>query len=132
MNSILRALSLVVVLGSAAYAQQPAPQGKQPAPSVDQAKPRAPLVLTKEQVERLADAEKTREIVKAQLQAAQLMLEKINAQIDGLIKDFQIELGLDPAKYDRDLRVLDQQKNVFGFLPKAEEQKPVPQQKTQK
>ena len=43
-----------------------------------------------------------------------------DAQIDGLIKEFQIELRLDPAKYERDLRVLDQQTQRFGFFPKLE------------
>ena len=44
----------------------------------------------------------------------------IDAQIDGLIKEFQIELRLDPAKYERDLRVIDQRTNRFGFFPKLE------------
>ena len=37
-----------------------------------------------------------------------------------LIKGFQIELRLDPEKYERDLRVFDQQTNRFGFFPRPE------------
>lgn len=128
MKRIFHTLALVILAGSAAYAQQPAaPSQPERAPangaaqSPERPKLLAPLLLTKDQVERLADAEKTRQLARAQLQAAQNLLDKIDAQIDGLIKEFQIELRLNPAKYERDLRVIDQQTNRFGFFPKSEQ-----------
>src|SRR5262245_39485889 len=68
----------------AAYAQQPAESH----PTADKVSLQ-PLLLTKDQVERLAVAEQTRELARARLQAAQNLLDKIEAQIDGLIKEFQ-------------------------------------------
>ena len=112
-KTLLSVLTIIIILTGAAYAQAPEKQE-------EKSKPLAPLLLTREQLERLADAEKTRQLARAQLEAAQNLMDKIAAQIDGLIKEFQIELRLDPAKYERDLRVIDQQKNAYGFLPKAE------------
>ena len=125
MKNIFQILALLVIAASGAYAQDTGAvaNGKSLSVAADEAakaKTNAPLILTKDQVERLADAEKTRQLARAQLQAAQNLLDKIEAQIDSLIKEFQIELKLDPAKYERDLRVIDQQRNAFGFFPKPE------------
>jgi len=122
MNRIFITLVIFVLAGSAAYAQQPVapPEPEPAAKSTEKPKSLPPLLLTKDQVERLANAELSRELARARLQAAQNVLEKLDAQIDGLIKDFQIELRLDPAKYERELRVLDQQTQKFGFFPKPE------------
>jgi hypothetical protein len=126
-----KTLLLIIALGVSvtALAQQPAAKPKEApqAPTAEAPKSMKPLLLTKEQVERLADAEKTRQIVRYQLEAIQNLMGKINAEIDGMVKDFQIDLGFDPAKYERDLRLLDQQRNIFGFLPKAEPPKPATQ-----
>lgn len=117
----MRNLILTLIIIIAITAAAPGQKTEKAIPESPKLLP--PLVLTKDQVERLADAERTRQLARAQLQAAQNLVDKIDAQIDGLIKEFQIELRLDPARYERDLRVIDQQKNSFGFFPKAESKK---------
>jgi len=121
MQNLFIVFSLIIVCACGAYAQEAsaangaADKAAKGAVSA-KAAPLKPLTLTQEQLTRLVDAQRT-------LQLAQAQVEKAQIQIDSLIKGFRLEfvdLGFDLKRYEPDLRVIDQQRGQFGFLPKPE------------
>jgi hypothetical protein len=122
-KTILLFFTLVLATASAFAQTPPASQPQAPeqqkAPAAPAANLLRPLILNQSQVSRFASMQQ-------ELRIAREQLGRLEAQMDGLIKDFKIELRFDPDKYDPDLQMMDQQKNILGFIPKAQESVPAP------
>ncbi|HMV47619.1 MAG TPA: hypothetical protein PLD20_01025 [Blastocatellia bacterium] len=108
MKRLILVLIFVLALAAAAVAQDKS-----------QSQPPAPQPLTPQQVQQLAEAEKTLSVAQAEATAAQERVAKIQAQIQSLVKTFFIENGVDGKKYDSQLKLIDERAGTIGFLPKS-------------
>lgn len=75
-----------------------------------------PILLTDKQTSTLQQAQQVRALAETRAALAKAELEKVEAQILALIREFALELKVDLDKYEIDLSQI--AKGVLGFKPK--------------
>lgn len=99
------------------------PEATAKAPAVKLAKP-----LTAEQSATLQQAQQVRALAETRAALAKAELEKVEAQILAMVREFAIQAKIDPDEYEIDLAQISQ--GVVGFKPKEKPpEKPTPPKK---
>lgn len=126
--TFLVAMAVITILNFPAFAQQ-----KETTPSAPQAtaengptaKPSVtnsalpPKLLTVEQKQKLAEAQNSLQLARANFEAAEAKLRNAQLFVEGLGLVFMVELKVDKDLYSSDLENIDTKIGAIGFKPKA-------------
>lgn len=87
------------------------------------AKPEAPKqsLLKPEQTQKLKDIEQNLRTIEAQLTSLQAQQTAALMTIEALLRDYFIANRVNPDEFDIKVQPLDQERTVYGFVPKSKE-----------